>query len=259
MGKYSKKPERSPKKVLIILLTIILVLAIAIPLGIWGAKHFQPEDSSNPTETTEPSVSEETELPQETIDDVQQEDTQEVISGLQIDRIDSYAGIYMEDGSDEFVSDVMMMIVKNTTSDDLQLARIYVHYADFVAEFEVTNLPSQASVVLLEKNRHQMVEQEHAMISVENVLFFSKDMSLMKDTFQISGGNGYLDVTNISDQATAGTVYIYYKNSAKDLLYGGITYRAKVEESIAPGETIRIMTKHYQADLCRLVMVTCDQ
>lgn len=259
MGKYSKKTERSPKKVLIIVLAVILLVAIAIPLGIWGAKLAKPADSSNPTETAEPSMPDETEPEEETSGNVPQDEALDEISGLKIDRIDSYAGIYMEDGSDEIVSDVMMMILTNTNSEDLQLARIYVHYADFVAEFEVTNLPAQASVVLLEKNRHPMVSQKHKMINVENLVFFPSAMNLMEGTFQIDGGNGYLDVTNISDQATTGTVYIYYKNSAKDLLYGGITYRAKIEDSIAPGETIRIMTKHYHSDSCRLIMVTCDQ
>lgn len=259
MGKYSKKNESSSKKVLWIVLAVLLILTVAIPLGIWGAKLAGQEDVSDPPAVTQPSVPEETEPEFEFSGNVQQNDPIEEISGLQIDHIDAYTGIYMEDGSDEMVSDVMMMILTNTTSDDLQLARIYVHYSDFVAEFEVTNLPSQASVVLLEKNRHPMVEQEHKMINVENVVFFPSAMSLMTDTFQIVGGNGYLDITNISDTATSGNVFIYYKNSASDLLYGGITYRVRIENTIQPGETVRVTTKHYRPENCRLIMVTCAQ
>ena len=55
--------------------------------------------------------------------------------GLLVTKIGSYAGIYMEDGSDRIVSNMMMLLVKNTTGKDLQLARISVVYEDFTAEF----------------------------------------------------------------------------------------------------------------------------
>lgn len=262
MGKYSKKSKFSYKKILVIGLMALLV-AVIIVLCIWGAQLAKladipdlptiPETSSQPEETEdEPDL----DIPDVV---VQENDAIVLASGLQIDYIASYTGIYMEDGSDEIVSDVMMMILTNTTEDDLQLARISIHYSDFVAEFEVTNLPSKASVVLLEKNRHSMVEQEYKMIDVQNVVFFQSPMSMMDDTLQIVGGDGYLDVTNISKKATSGNVFIYYKNSAVDLLYGGITYRARIEKPIQPGETVRVMTRHYQEGNSRLIMVTCGE
>ena len=101
--------------------------------------------------------------------------------------------------------------------------------------------------------------QEYEMIDVQSVLFFETPMSMMEDTLQIVGGKGYLDVTNISNKATPENVYIYYKNSAVDLLYGGITYRARIEQPIKPGETVRVMTKHYHSESCRLIMVTCGE
>lgn len=260
MGKYSKKSKFSPKKVLLISL-LALLLAVIIALCIWGAqlaKLAEIPDLPNVTET--PSQTEQSnpgaEMPEI---NVQEDEETMLASGLQIDYVGSYAGIYMEDGSDEIVSDVMMMILTNATEDDLQLARIYLYYPDFVAEFEVTNLPAKASVVLLEKNRHSMVEQEYEMIDVQSVLFFETPMSMMEDTLQIVGGKGYLDVTNISNKTTPENVFIYYKNSATDLLYGGITYRARIEQPIKPGETVRVMTKHYHSESCRLIMVTCGE
>lgn len=71
--------------------------------------------------------------------------------GLEITDMAAYAGIYMEDGSNEIVSNIMMVVLKNTTEKDLQLARIELTFSDFSAKFEVTNLPAGASVVLLEK------------------------------------------------------------------------------------------------------------
>lgn len=178
--------------------------------------------------------------------------------GLTIKRIDSYAGIYMEDGSDEVVSGKMMLVLENGAEQDLQLARIYLTYADFTAEFEVTNLPAGQSVLVLEKNRHGAVHEKFVSAEVKNVVFFSEAMSLQEERLEITGGNGYIEVKNISGTDIAGDVYVYYKNIASDMLYGGITYRARIEGGLAAGETMRIMTGHYTAQNSRIVMVTVD-
>ena len=127
------------------------------------------------------------------------------------------------------------------------------------ASFEVTNLPAGKSVVLLEKNRQKLPEQEYQSIEIKNVLFFDEPMSLEADRLKIEGGTGYLDVTNISSKAINGTIYIYYKNCADDLYYGGITYRAKIEDGIQAGETARVMTMHYSPENCSILMVTCGE
>lgn len=179
--------------------------------------------------------------------------------GLRISDIRSYAGVYMEDGSDEIVSDVLMIILENTSEQDLQLARIDIRYPEVTAEFEATNLPAGEKAVLLEKNRRSMPEEGCTSIESRNVSFFQTPMTLMEDTFEITGGNGYLDVKNISGSAIDSKVYVYYKHTASDILYGGITFRATVDQSIAAGETIRILTNHCTAENSRILAVTCSE
>lgn len=179
--------------------------------------------------------------------------------GLRILDIGSYAGIYMEDGSNETVSDVMMIVLENASGQDLQLARIDIAYPDFTAAFEVTNLPAGEKVVLLEKNRHGAVAADHLSVNTRNVVSFSEPMSLQADKLEISGSSGVLDVTNISGQDIAGPVYVYYKNCAADLLYGGITYRVELKNGLAAGETIRTITGHYSPENSRILMVTIGE
>lgn len=188
-----------------------------------------------------------------------EDETIQLSQGLEITRIGKYAGIYMEDGSDEVVSGIMMIIVKNAADQDLQLARINLTYADFNAEFEVTNLPAGESVVLLEKNRHKAADQKHQSATVSNVVFFTEEMNLQPDKVELSGGDGYIDVKNISGEDITGDILIYYKNSATDLFYGGITYRARIEGGLKAGETMRVITGHYSEGNCRIVMVTCGE
>ena len=175
---------------------------------------------------------------------------------LVIDHIGSYAGIYTEDGSDEIVANTMMLIVKNTGSQDLQLARINLQYSDFEAIFEVTNLPAGERIVLLERSRHAYVEEKPQGAMVKDLVFFPEAMDLMEDKISISGGDGYMEVTNITGEDLTGEFFIYYKNSASDMLYGGITYRVRISGGIGAGQTVRIMSKHYHPDRCTIVMVS---
>lgn len=180
----------------------------------------------------------------------------ELGQGLTIERIGRYSGRYMEDGTNDIVQDVLMLILRNDTEQDLQLARIHVEYADFTAEFEVTNLPAGERAVVLERSRSTLADENYLDITTHNVVFFPEKMDLMPDILKLGGKPGVVEATNISDTDLAGPVYIYYKNSAEDLLYGGITYRVLLGDGIAAGETIRIPAGHYAPEDCRFVMVT---
>ncbi len=276
-----KKVKKQKKKLFDWHVALLIVLLLLLAAEVWLATLFSrteiPELTFDPSvlqesQSTESGPSQQESGPAESDSSQQKDqpatDTEEPqvssametfsADGLRITGIRGYTGIYMEDGSDEIVSNVMMILLENTSEQDLQLARIDIQYADFTAEFEVTNLPAGESAVLLEKNRLNMPEDDCISIEARNIAFFQTPMSLMEDTFEITGGNGYLDVKNISDSATGGKVYVYYKHASSDLLYGGITFRATVNEPIAPGETIRILTNHYTADNSRILAVVCS-
>lgn len=176
--------------------------------------------------------------------------------GLVIERIGGYSGRYMEDGSNDIVQDVLMLILCNEADRDLQLARIRIEYPDFTAELEVTNLAAGERAVLLERNRCAYTQDAYLNITAGNVVFFPEKMDLMPDVLELGGKAGVVEATNVSGTDLAGPIYIYYKNSAGDLLYGGITYRVLIEGGIPAGETVRIPAGHYAPEDCRFVMVT---
>jgi hypothetical protein len=179
-------------------------------------------------------------------------------NGLTVKHIGSYSGAYMEDGTDESVSNVMMIILENNAGADLQLARIDVKYEGFIAQFEATNIPAGESVVLLERNRHGYVAQTPVSVSARNVVFFHMPMTMESDRLELSGNDGVIQVKNTSGKDISSNIYIYYKNAATDLLYGGITYRVTLK-GLAAGETIKVSAVHYDPDTCRLMMVTCGE
>lgn len=256
MGKYEKqniRKKNTRKKDNTFRFTALIGIGLILICGIFIWRIAEEEkipvlaqtQTTNPEETTQ----------EVTAPEISFDESIDLGNGLTITAMADYAGIYMEDGSDEIVSNVMMILLKNNAEQDLQLARIDVVYGDFTAEFEVTNLPAGETVVALERNRASMPAQEHETVSVRNVTFFPEAMTLMDNRLEITGGNGYLDVKNVSGENIVGVLYIYYKNSAPDLLYGGITYRAKIESGIGAGETIRVLTGHYMEGSSRIVHV----
>lgn len=228
------KPNRS---------VLALLLATVMLLTMTACRNKEP-DPTEPEQTT-------------TRGDVPTEGNNQTAflgNHLYITDVGDYTGIYMEDGADEFVSDVLMIILKNEGDTDLQLARIKLEYADFTANFEATNLPAGESVVLLEKNRHAYVKENFFSAAAENVAFFREPMSLREDQLKLTGTDGAITVENLTDQPL-GELYIYYKNSASDLYYGGITYRARVNAGLKPGESNTIATKHYHPKSCTILDV----
>lgn len=263
MGKYDmkkkKKNQKEPPLWLIPVCAVllpILVITIGWLRGVGPAPTTTPP-ATEPTETTTnvlvptfPTVTADPTLPTEETPFYPYLD-----KDLRIDYIGSYIGIFMEDGTDEEVVNVLMLIVENTGNRDLQLARIDLEYRDFTANFSVTNLPAGEKVVLLETNRHAYVDETPLSANAHEVVFFPEPMNLMEDKISLSGGDGYINVTNTTDTRLDGEFFVYYKNSAADLLYGGITYRVRISNGIDPGETIRVMTNHYHPDRCTFLMV----
>lgn len=263
MGKYDMKNQKNTSSLPVWVIggCVILVAVLIVVIGL--LRNGTPIDTPDPTNSTPAVTTTPTVTTQPTVPPTTEPVADDVIARLNGDlsviHIGKYAGIYMEDGSDEVVSDLMMLVLRNDGTQDLQLARISLHYSDYTAQFEVTNLPAGESVVLLEKNRLPYDSADFLSAEVANVVHFPTPMSMMEDQFEITGGDGYLDVTNISDSDISGEIFIYYKNSATDLLYGGITYRARISNGIRAGETVRVTTNHYYADACRLLMVTYSE
>ena len=230
-----KKQRNRNKKQLLLLLAVMIA---GVLLGCRSAE--QP-----PAESSAPTVS------------VRDEEHIDLGQGLVIRRLDCYSGVYMEDGSDALVQDVMMLLLENTSDRDLQLARIDVNCGDFTAEFEVTSLPAGERAVLLERSRRAYTDVRWKSCAARNVVFFAEPMDLVEDRIELTGKEGTILIRNLTAADIPGEVCIYYKNSAADLYYGGITYRVTVPEGIAAGETVTIPAGHYAPERCRFVQVTC--
>lgn len=260
-GKHAKtKTKKAP-----VWLFVLIVAVIAAALVIWlaagrGEKSEAPDEqaltSPEASQTVEPS-------PGTTPAAVTGEpvaavvlDGTEVGEGLVIDHAGRYAGMFVEDGSDEIVSGILALTLTNTGDRMLQYARFSVACAGETYSFEISSIPSGASVQTLELGRKAAPESfDNAEITVDMLSFFDEEPSLYADVFEISASDNSITVRNISGRSIAGDIYVYYKTVSDGLYMGGITYRANAG-GLASGEEFTAYAGHYLADSSEILFVT---
>lgn len=191
-------------------------------------------------------------------DDYGQEDVSiQIGEDLEITRVESYSGRFVEDGSDEEVSDVMMIVIKNNGEQTLQYAELELICEDKLAEFAFSTLPPGKEMIILEKNRRNCLQDvEKAEIKLKNVVFFNEELNIHESTFSIEALEGALNVKNISEKDIAGQIAIYYKSVKGNSYYGGITYRVVIRDGLKSGEIQQIMTNHFLPDTSEVMFVT---
>lgn len=232
------KEQRMKNKTKSAARVLALLLALALPLGCAACS----KDSAGPEPTAAAS---------------QEMENLDVGSGLEIVSVGRYAGLYVEDGSDDTVSDVFCIRVKNNGESDVQYAHITLTRGSESYNFDLSTLPVGETVQALELERQKLPENT-AELTAAVTLFapFDEPLSMHSDKFEISASDSTVTIKNISGEDYS-QVYVYYKNSGSDMLIGGITYR--VGTPLAAGESINCYTSHYSDSASRLLFVSYVQ
>ena len=252
-GKYENNNAGKKKSaVAIALIAVVVVAVLAAALFLMNRKDDMMPENAQMTQSAEAEQTQ-----------VQTEQTEPVgISlgnGLAVLDIGAYTGIYMEDGTDEIVSDILMMKVTNIGEDNVEYARITMAVGEETAEFTLATLKPGDTVVLLEKSRmayDSSVDYDSAEIVCQNLALYQEPLRLHEDKLSIQILDGAIYVTNISGKDITGRVSIYYKNKASGIYYGGITYRIVLENGLKDGEIRQMMASHFSETGSEIVFVT---
>ena len=180
-------------------------------------------------------------------------------NGMYITEVGKYTGVYMEDGSDEIIPDVLMITVENKGQEAIQYAEVLMPAGDKEAFFSMSTLTPGSKMILLEQNRMEYVEESYTTAIAKNVVVFSKELGLCEDKVKIQILDGVINITNVSGKDIDEDIIIYYKNSAEDVFYGGITYRARIEGGLEKGEVEQIMASHCSQTGSTIMFVTCGE
>ena len=251
MSKQKKKAGRTR------VLWILAMLAILAAILVTACQH---ADNKEPTAIpTEEGHIEETTQSVQAEEDLVDEGSINLGYELYMTDIGKYTGIYMEDGMDELVSGVLMLVLKNNGEQDIQYAEITIPVGEETARFTMSTLPVGESVVLLESNRMQYekeVDYSAIIPKIEHLAYFQGSVNKQEDKLEISIVDGAINVKNISGENISGNITVYYKNAAQDIYYGGITYRITVEGGLKADELRQVMTKHASDTGSKIMFVT---
>lgn len=259
-GKNKKRKNRqTPWGKIIVLILCLAVIYLEVS---WLLDHQEiVPDGGIPTDSMV-LESEETTVSAETIPVIVEEAEEVSITlgkGMRIIDVGKYTGVYMEDGSDEIVSGVMMIVVVNEGQKPIQYAEISLPVGNKTASFSLSTLPVGNKVVLLEKNRMEYEAGEYTTASADNVILFDEPLSLCEDLLNLQVLDGAINISNVSGADIESDIVIYYKNSAADVYYGGITYRVRIEGGLKAGEIKQIMASHFSESGSAIMFVTCGE
>lgn len=229
---------------------IWIIAAAAAVLVLIAVLFLIPEEE--PVQATEPAQTEpvQTEAPQET------QPAPVLRDALRVEEIGSYTGIYVEDGSDEAVSGLLMMVVTNISDEPIQYAQIEMEQNGKKATFAVSVLPAGGTAVLIEQNRMAYDENaDHSAPECVNLAGFDAPLSLQEDKLEIQVLDGAINITNISGEDITDTIVLCYKNVSNGVYHGGIAYRVRVEGGLKADEIRQAMGTHFHQDGSEILFV----
>ena len=169
-----------------------------------------------------------------------------------------YEGPFLEDGSDEEVTDIAALLVRNAGSEEIIYCYIELKSEDSHFAFLGERIPPGATVLLLEYERGLYEKCSYLdcrgwQITAQSVIDVKKDVVITERSF------GMLQITNTSDKLLWG-VRIFYKSwlSPPDVYVGGMCYSVTIP-LLLPGQTETLSPNHYACGFSKVTSVTAEQ
>lgn len=176
-------------------------------------------------------------------------------TGLIIEELRSYDGIYVEDGTNSNISGVAMILLRNLGKNDVDLVEITLHYGELTRDFVATSLPKGMSVVVQEKNRKPVATGKLETCTA-NVINAIDDFKLSYGQIEITeNADNTLVIKNLTGKDLP-SVRLYYKYFMEEeqLLVGGVTFTANITD-LKAGQSVTIKPAHYLTGASAVVMV----
>lgn len=169
-------------------------------------------------------------------------------SSLVAEDIRSYDGQFVEDGSDEEVSGIAVLILTNNGDTPVEYADVELGDYQFIA----SAIAPGATVIVQETDRKSYSNTTSFTCNTHIANIDSFDYS---DDVTVEENETSLTVTNVSGSDIP-CVRIFYKlyMEEEDVYVGGITYTAKITD-LAAGDSVDITPTHYLQGYSKIMMV----
>jgi hypothetical protein len=175
--------------------------------------------------------------------------------GLRLVRMSSVAGVFPEDGKDEFLPEIFCATIQNTTDRTLSIGRVELTINRESYIFEITSIPPGASVHAYEMRRKPApatVTEFHGECLF--AAYREEEPTTDPARLEIKVEDGGIRVKNLTEESIEGPVYVYYKSVQNDIFVGGITYRVKLT-GLSAGDEVLLRAGHATAEYTRIMYV----
>lgn len=175
-------------------------------------------------------------------------------TSLVAQKLIAYEGTYLEDGSEEAVTNVAALILENTGTIGIEYAQIILVQNGRELSFDATYIPPKSKIMLLEEFKQPYSDADVTACRCRTVIPGVFDRAQRTVSIQETG-MCTLEVTNLTDETLSG-IRIFYKHheGANDLYVGGITY-STVIPALEPGETRSVTPYRYASGYAQVVAV----
>lgn len=173
---------------------------------------------------------------------------------LTIEKVASYTGVYLEDGSDKDISGVSTMVLVNHSKSAAEYVDITLNCDGKALEFVASAVPSGATVVVQEANQASYQNGTYSDCTAQVASLDKFELSESQVKVEDNGDNS-LTVTNLtgSDIPVVRVFYKYYMDDS-DAYVGGIAYTAKLTNLKANGSQ-KITPSHFSSSGSKVLMV----
>lgn len=173
-------------------------------------------------------------------------------TSLIAEKIVSYDGPFLEDGSGDEVFGVSTLVVKNTGTTGVEHARITLVVDDGFLEFDINKLPAGATVAVLEKNRAKYRSYSLYRGYGEQSLLNEGwgDWPVLIEPYDL----GSFLITNNTEN-TLRNININYKNYLPGIYVGGIAYHISYP-FLQPGQSVVLYPEHYVSGYSTIVYIS---
>ncbi len=174
--------------------------------------------------------------------------------GLVIAQMDTYSGMYVEDGERTQTDDVAMLLVCNDGNTPIDYTQICVEFSGQKLYFDISALPVGAQVVVQEKNKQPMPLQKPTAATATVVQ--KANIGVAESQIRVTdNGDNTMTIQNVSDK-TLQSVRVYYKYYMPEqgVYVGGIAFTVRITR-LAAGSSVTIQPSHYTSQTSRVVMV----
>ncbi len=166
--------------------------------------------------------------------------------GMVITALSCVDGSYVEDGSGRTMKNVVTATVRNMSPHTLQYASFTLSDSSGSYSFELSTVPAGETVRVMALGGMSREKAFTGAIStsVAYEVYFDEEPTCLEDVLAFEVNDGEIIVTNISNEALTRDVSVFFKNYADGVYNGGITYRARITDELAPGASAKLIASH---------------